>query len=214
MKGNAMFMPTANAFRPAELVALGQAGLVPTGPVRTGGIAASALVETEGGWRPLGMLARGERVETWDGGLVEVAGVDRRFLWPAASARLIEVAAGALGNCTAFSVAPDQILMVDDPIVEDVLGAAGVLIRARDLVGLRGVAEVRPAAPVELVTLTLADEELLYLNTGALVLSGIADRAGPPLGGFLPLIDGGRAEAMRDLLGQGARCSDEVGRAA
>lgn len=193
-----MYMPRANSFRQFESAAAGAFRKVVSSAVPSAGMLAATLVETADGWRAAGTLARGDRVQTWDGGLAEITRVTRSRLWPGAT-DLVRVPGGALGNCADLWLAAGQRVMVASRIAEEVLDAAGALVAARDLVGFRGTEICRPGHPTALVGLGFAGQELVFANSGALVL-GVADGGKDDLDSLLPSLEGARARAMLDLI--------------
>ena len=199
-----MFMTASTSFTPAERIALeragvdlGQAGMAPDRALT--GLSSGSLIETPQGWRPVGLIAAGMRVATWDGGFAEVAGVARRSVWPGVGTAMIEVPGGAIGNCEALKLAPDQQVMLDTDVAEAVLGDRAVLVAARHLVGYRGIACRRLAEPVTVVSLAFAEEEAVFVSTGALIGFGkAADGAAGE--GFFSRLTGGQARALIELL--------------
>jgi len=209
-----MFMPNAKSFRPFEAIALNALGLslVPEGQGQ--GMLAASLVETPQGWRPVGSLTRGQRVETWDGDLATVLRVERQQLWPTEDGAMIHLPAAALGGCSDLWLLPEQLVMLRAPVIRDVLDAEGALVRATDLVGFRGTRRQALIRPVEMVSLHFADDELVYVNSAALVFCKAAGAGAPTLTDSLPTLQGARAEAMLALIEDGARFSDQVRHAA
>lgn len=137
------------------------------------GLVAGTLVETETGWRDAATLRVGDRLQSWDGGLVRIAALDRRPL-PAGTAAL-RLAGGMLGTCSDLVLLPGQHLLVetlDDPALPDALA---VLVPASALAGRPGVtAMTLPAA--EAVLPLFAEEEVIWAQTGALIpCPGLAD---------------------------------------
>ncbi len=217
-----MFMQNATTFRAAGTIALSLhdlnlAGLDLGPEAPAAGILAGSLVETAAGWRPVETLARGVRVATWDGGFRPLAGVERHHLWPAAGTEVIHVPGGALDNCTEFDVLPGQHVFIASAIAEEVLGAAGALVPAAALAGHAGISRRALAHPAEVITLRFAGEEVVYVNSGALVHCAAAvpgARPSTPRPGFFPVLDEDRARAMLALVADGARTTAGIGRAA
>lgn len=138
----------------------------PAAPALAVGLSAATLVETASGWRAAGDLARGDRVQTFDGGLRALAGIDRR--WLAAGAPLVRVPGGAFDACDEVLLPCDQHLLIDtegDALLPD---AAFVLVPALALAGFRGAAVLRAPAPAEIVTPFLAEAEAVWAQTGLL----------------------------------------------
>lgn len=209
-----MFMPNAKSFRPFEAIALSANGLslIPQGQAQ--GMLATSLVETPEGWRPVGTLMRGALVETWDGDLAEVLRVDRHHYWPSEAGAMIHVPAAAMQGCSDLWLMPEQMIMLRSPLIRDVLGAEGTLVRAADMVGFRGTNRQALTRPAEMVSLRFAQEELAYVNSAALVLCPAMVPDAPTLDCSLPVLQGSCAKAMLELVAAGARSSDDVRHAA
>ncbi len=159
-----MFMQSATAFKPAEMVDL-EAALFPTAMMRSGMIEGTRL-EAADGWRPVESLVRGDAVYTWDGGLREIRAILREEVRPV---RVLEVPGGALGNCAEMTLMPGQHLALDLPGAEAAFGRPSVLVPAAALAGWRGVEWTNwKARKVEVVTLVFDEEELIWANSGAL----------------------------------------------
>lgn len=217
-----MFMQDATSFRAAEKIALSLHGLTSGGlnlgpDTCDGGILAGSLVETEAGWRPVERLARGIRVATWDGGFRPLVAVERRRLWPAAGVEVIHVPDGALDTCSGFDLLPGQQVFLASAVAEAVLGVAGAMVPASALAGHAGITRRPLAGPAEVITLRFAGEELVYVNSGALVrCAAEAPGARQDVGaaGFFEVLDEARARAMLALIAEGALTTAEIGRAA
>ena len=200
-----MFMHNAQAFHDAEDIALADLGLSLMSVFPAGGMLATTLVETDVGWRQAGSLKQGMRVQTWDGGLCAIVSAERHFLWPAADAELVRVPGGVLDTCADLWLMPGQEVLLASPVIEEVLDAAGALVPARALAGYRGIRLTPVDRPVEMVSLTLATDELVYANSGALIRATVPARAARGLETCLPQLDGARAAALLALIETGAR---------
>ena len=197
-----MFMQNAKAFHAAEKSAYALHGLTVTPDFGAEGMLAASLVETSDGWKPAGTLGRGARVQTWDGGLCAVTQVARRHLWPAAGAELVHVPGGVLDSCSDLWLMPGQAVLIAQRVVEEVLEAAAALVPARDLAGFRGIS-LRPLArPVELISLSFATTEVVYVNSGAMIYCPSAAHPAAP-SDYYPRLDRERAKAMLALIGDG-----------
>ena len=159
-----MFMQDATRFVAAAAI-LPAAPLA--APVRSG-LVASTPIETDGGWRAAGTLRRGDRLHTFDGGLREVVALDRNWLMPGAGAALLRLPGGILNNAADLALLPAQHLLVDTWTEAALPDAPVALIPAEALAG-RGVALRAILAPVEVVTLLFADDEVVYANGGLLL---------------------------------------------
>lgn len=208
-----MFMQSAKAFLAAEAIAA--TALRPAAPLGAvclrpdhrsgrraglGALGADTLVETVDGWRPAAELGAGMRVQTRDGGLRRLQGVAQYLRWPLAGARMLRVPGGALGNCAPLSLTPEARVLIASPAAEEVLGRPEVLIPAAALDGLRGIRSETQHAPEPMVTLSFADDEIVWLNSGLQLLCGRGQ-------GYWHSLDLDRA---RDLLALDAAAHDEV----
>lgn len=210
-----MFMQNAKDFRAAEKISLALHGLNILPEFGASGLLAGNLVETESGWRPVETLARGARVATYDGGFCRVARVERHHVWPAAATEVIHVPGGALDNCSDFSLLPGQQVLLTSQVAEAVLDRAGALIPASALVGYRGITRQGLVRPAEVLSLRFAAEELVYVNSGALIhCAAEGPEATDARSGFFEVLDEARAQAMLALMAAGAMTSDGLVRAA
>lgn len=193
-------------------------------PMATG-IVAGSLIETSQGWRPVETLRVGELVLTYDGGAQAVAALRRTGTGAAPRSQpgpgLILAPGGALDNCADLLLAPDQPVLIHSPAAEAVLGAPGALVKARRLVGFRGIRRAPPTAPRALIALAFETEEMVFVNSGALLhCPARAQGAGAPLAeggladGFFPVLDAGRTRALLDLTEAGALDTADLARAA
>lgn len=185
------------------------------------GLIAGTRVETADGWKPVEMIRTGEKVHTYDGGLQPVTriertvfGADNREAFPEG---LLMVPGGALDNCDAFYLLPDQHVLLESDVAEDVLGAPAVLVPATALEGYKGIMRVMPVDVIEVVTLLFDDEEVVYANTGVMMHCAPKKAAGAALrgttrSGFFQVLDAERARAMIELM-QAANPFDTAPRA-
>lgn len=210
-----MFMPSSDSFTAAETIILSGGILPPAAPApRAAGVAAATLVDTETGWRPAGSLRRGDRVETWDGGLRRLTFVERVWLHPALcpQARLVRIPGGVLDLCDDLLLPPQQHLLLTDDIAEAVLGDPRALVPAAALVGHFGAAWVACERPVEIVRLGFAEEEVIFANTGAMIHCAARGAFGAARhSAFFPVLAADRATDLVALIEAGARTSDEIG---
>lgn len=180
-----MFIPSNNSFTASELIVLADAGLMarPDAPARTAaalwtdpardgrlsGILAGGLVETAFGWQPVETLLRGMRVGTWDGGFAVVEQVLLHEVRLVPGQGLIHVPGGALGNCGDLTLLPAQTVLIESAVAEAVLDAAAVLVPASALAGWRGITRIAAPETVTVVSLVFAQEEVVFVNSGALL---------------------------------------------
>jgi hypothetical protein len=179
-------------------------------PTRLGtGLVAGTRVETARGWTPVERVMTGEKVQTWDGGLQPVTRIERTVfgadLGAAYPEGLLMVPGGALNNCDAFYLMPEQHVLLESAIADEVLGNPSVLVPAAALEGYRGIARVMPVDLVEVVTLFFDAEEVVYANTGALMHCAPRKAAGSALRGavrsaFFEVLPFDRARALVELM--------------
>jgi len=142
--------------------------------VPASGILSGTLVATHMGWRPVEAIAIGDRVMTFDDDLQLVTGVTRTTLWsqpsfcPPAHWPL-EVPAGAVGNRDVLYVLPDQAIVVESDLAEQMFGDPFALVPAMALVGFRGIRRAEPASQIEVITLEFEKNQVIFANHGALV---------------------------------------------
>jgi hypothetical protein len=190
-----MFMQDFTRFAPF-------AGVLPALPV-TSGLAAGTPVETRNGWRAVETLRPGDAVQTLDGGLARIAAMDRTWLLPAMQGAVLDLPGGAFGNCADLTLLPDQHLLLDlDPADAPMVGlpdALAVLMPAQAFEGYRGITRRTVRAPLEVVTLMFAEEELVWAASGLLLhCPAVRDGAGSlPQGDIFPCLG---APATRRLL--------------
>lgn len=155
---------------------------------QTDGMSAGTLVATTLGWRAVEALTVGDEVLTFDNGTQRIMAVTRMQVAACDSApefaAPVIVPAMALGNEEELVLLPEQTVMVESDVAEALYGDPFALIRARDLVGYRGIAQDSAKAPREVITLHLASDEILYVNGGAMVFTS-ADVPGTPTLDFL-----------------------------
>ena len=187
------------------------ATVFPALPVTTG-LVAGTPVETKAGWRAVETLRPGEAVQTLDGGLARIAAMDRTWALPAMLAHVLDLAGGAFGNCAALTLLPDQHLLLDlDPsdLTGNLPDALAALIPAQALDNHRGVTRRMVRAPLQVVTLMFAAEELVWAASGVLLhCPAVRHGAGAlPQGDIFPTL---AAAAARRLLAARAAHDDAL----
>jgi hypothetical protein len=139
---------------------------------------AGTLVESRQGWCPVESLKVGESVQTLDGGLARILGLDRRQLLPAPETALIHVPGGIHDACADLLLVPGQHVLIDT-LDDAEIGAPFAMVPAMALTTDRLVRRMFPHRPVEIVTPLFADEEVVYANSGVLLhCPGLMDGAG------------------------------------
>lgn len=185
------------------------------------GLVAGTRVETARGWKPVEQVMTGERVQTWDGGLQPVTKVERTLygadLAEAYPDGLLMVPGGALNTCDAVYLLPEQHILLESVVAEEVLGRPAVLVPAAALEGYRGIMRVMPVDLVEVVTLSFDEEEIVYANTGALLHCAPRRAGKTPQGretsAFFEVLTFDQARALVALM-EGGLCVEGLARAA
>ncbi|GGH32633.1 Hint domain-containing protein [Cribrihabitans marinus] len=136
-----------------------------------GGFFNGMRVATQGGWRAVGELSAGDRLLTFDHGMQTVVDIQRDTLHlpsppldPADSPVLVPP--GALFNPQRLWLMPEQGLLVESDTAEDALGDPFVVLPARLLAGLQGIAPARPADVVQITTIAFRQDEVIYCDGG------------------------------------------------
>jgi hypothetical protein len=190
-----MFMQDITKLTTAFSLVTPRVGAVIPAPV-LGGIVAGTLVEGEAGWCAAETLRVGDRLQTLDGGLARIIGLDRRVLAAQAETALIHVPGGIFDACSDLWLVPGQHVLVDT--VEDADHCAPhVLLPALALTS----AQVRHSFPevgVEVITPMFADEEIVFANSGVMLhCPSVMDGAGRyPEDSFFPRLDVATARAF------------------
>ncbi|NBZ88418.1 Hint domain-containing protein [Stagnihabitans tardus] len=156
------------------------------------GLVAGTRVETDCGWRDVTALSRGDRVQTLDGGLARILGLDRRE----AEIETLLLPGGYMDACSDLCLLPRQPILVstlDDP---EIGAAPFVLIPAEALGSLPFLSRVKQKA--EVITPLFADEEVVFANSGVLLrCPGVIEGAGPmSMDSFFPTLDLEEARAF------------------
>ena len=210
-----MYLQNETSFTQSERNLVSAISLVGLTAPRQTGFVTGTLVETSLGWRAVETVMTGDAVQTY-GGLRAVLRVRRGLVEPGNALTypegLLLVPGGALNNCSAFYLLPDQHLLLETIYAEEVFGDAATLVPAAALEGFRGITAVRPRGLIEVYTLVLAEEDVVFANTGVLFhCPSITDPQGalPASDNFLTLTFG-QARALLGLLEAGAVSSDEL----
>ena len=128
---------------------------------------ASTMVETDAGWRPAGTLKEGQRLQTLDGGLVDLISVTQHksrnsdhLVW--------HVPAGVLDTCSDLELHDGQLVAICHKACQILFGQDIVLAPINALIGYRGIMP-RMSAPQASTEIRFASEEIIYAQTGALL---------------------------------------------
>lgn len=184
-----------------SLVAPRRATPVPA-PV-LGGIVAGTLVEGETGWVAAENLRIGDRLQTLDGGLARIHGLDRRILGVQAETSLIHVPGGCFDACSDLWLVPGQHVLMDT-VQDPDHTAPYVLLPAIALTTDAAVRHSFLQTEVQVITPLFADEEVIFANSGVMLhCPSVIDGAGRyPDNSFFPRLDAATARSFltsRDL---------------
>jgi len=146
---------------------------------RLTGFAVGTRLATMNGWRAVETIAVGDTVLTFDHGPQIVRAVTHGSSHEGQTVRPelrqpVMVPAGALGNAAPMLLLPEQSVMIESDVAEEMTGDPFVLLAAKSLIGLRGITRLDQAPELETVTLHFKADELIYADGGALVLAPAA----------------------------------------
>jgi len=125
-------MRDATRFVPHLIAPQADPGLAAT----RAGLAADIWVATETGWRQAGLLRRGDRIYTFDGGLRAILALDRSWMLPGPRGHVLHLPGGTLGSTMDLTMMPDRHLLIDTWDEAGLDGAVAALIAASALGGL------------------------------------------------------------------------------
>ncbi len=129
------------------------------------GFPVGTRVRTEHGERSVETLQPGDRVVTRYGKLVEVQAVDRGKL--ASKKRPIVISKDALGGGLPrrdVMVAPDQQILLADPLLEQLFDCTTAVVTAKHLLDLDGVEEAFDITPLSFVQVKCDAPEVLFCS--------------------------------------------------
>ncbi|WP_435257684.1 Hint domain-containing protein [Thioclava sp. FR2] len=134
------------------------------------GLFAMTPVATPEGWVPAGELGPGDAVLTFDNGVQTVSTVySAPFqdapaeLWP------LRVPAWALDNRDEIVLLPQQKILLESDLAEQMYGDPFALIPAEALEFWRGIARFKPSVGQEIVQLCFEAPQVLYASRGVLL---------------------------------------------
>lgn len=159
-----MFMQGATRLVPHPIDPQADPGLATT----QAGLAAGTWVKTEAGWRQAGLLRRGDRLYTFDGGLRAILALDRSWILPGPQGQVLHLPGGTLGSTTDLTLMPDQHLLIDTWDEAGLDGAVAALIPASALGGQAGIGWRPAPAPRDVVTPVFSEDEVINASGGVL----------------------------------------------
>lgn len=138
------------------------------------GLMVGTKVASNLGWRRVETLQPGDHVLTFDHGMQTVAHVRRNVLFVDATslpAHLmpITVPAGILGNRNAMHLLPEQGVLVESDAALDAYGDPFAIVPAAALTGFRGIHRTQTPAQIEIITISFAQPQVIYVEGGALL---------------------------------------------
>ncbi|MGB1389004.1 MAG: Hint domain-containing protein [Paracoccaceae bacterium] len=138
------------------------------------GLLAGTHVVSNLGWRKVEALSIGDKVLTFDNAMQTVTGIQRETLWIAEASQShpetlpVHVPSGALNNRRDLWLMSGQGLMIESDSAMDALGDPFAVIAAQVLTGYRGITRAAPAGKLEIVILSFARDEVIYVEGGLL----------------------------------------------
>lgn len=194
-----MLLNIRNAKSGKETLKQNGNGSVRQNPAGDSGLITGTLVETSTGWKCVELVRAGDMVQTYDGGLRQVKQVQHSYYGVAHGGfeidQLVHIPGGALGNCQAMVMMPDQHLMLQSQLLDDFCGVPNALLPAAAFVGYQGIGTVSPQNVIETVSMQFEEEELVYANSGMLAHCPVS--AGSD---FFTVLDVIRAKALLKLM--------------
>ena len=151
------------------------------------GIVAGTLVATAMGWRAVETLALDDEVMTFDGGMQRITGLSRARLWTGEAEACpgsmwpIRVPAGLLGNRRPLVLMPEETVVIESDTAELHYDDPFALIPALALIGLPGVERMPPEAGAEVVSISFAEDQVIFVEGSALIFCPTG-AAGEPIG--------------------------------
>lgn len=132
------------------------------------GIFSRMRVFTEAGWRAVGDLTVGDQVLTFDDGWQPLCEIQRDLCAsePGGQSLVIQLPEGALGNDAPIALMPDQGLLWEGEGVRDAQGDPFAILRARALVGLRGVHLASVPGGADTRQLVFPRDAVIYAEAG------------------------------------------------
>lgn len=134
------------------------------------GIFATTLIATPDGWCQAGSLRPGAHLLTFDGGAQRITGWQivpfsqtPTSFWP------LLIPSWAMDNRDEIILLPEQKVLIEADIAEDLYGDPFALIPARALEGWRGIQRCRPPEAAAAVQLRFSQHQVIYASRGLLL---------------------------------------------
>lgn len=160
------------------------------------GFPVGTRVRTEHGERSVETLQSGDRIITRHGKLVTVKSIEVGNV-PTKDGPIM-ISKGALGGGLPrrdIMMAPDQSVLLADPLLEQMFDCTTAMVKIRDLIGLKGVEVVSNITPLAYVQVECDEPEVLFC-------SGLACVSHTSLGKFdkAPKLNRTQTQAYLDQL--------------
>lgn len=121
------------------------------------------VIATPAGDVPVTDLRAGDLIETLDRGPQAIAWISHVTTVGVGLGAPVTIEAGVLGNDLPLIVSQSQRLLIDDGAADLLFGAQEVLIEARDLISLPGVA-ITPTPSLTYTYILMGDHEVVFAN--------------------------------------------------
>ena len=162
------------------------------------GLLEGTLLESRAGWVPIESLRPGDELYTYDGGLRRISALHRRRFEirrsENAPAFLVQIPGGLLGCTCTTLLMPEQRLLIESPFLEEEHDFAAALVRAADLIGIRGIRMDIRARARHILMPEFEEEEIFWASSGLLCH---APTGHEPFGsGFFPELHRHEARAL------------------
>lgn len=141
----------------------------------TRGLLSGTHVATSLGWRLVETLREGDRLVTFDNGLMPLREVSMHPLWngPSRCPRRrwpLHLAQGALGNRGVLHVMPQQEIMLECDEAEALFGDPYTVVSAEAFANLAGTERVAPTPDTLVVTLQFDEDQVIFAKEGVMFL--------------------------------------------
>ena len=124
---------------------------------------AGSLIKTVRGETPVEELTKGDRVITLDSGIAPVRWIGTKTIWVSEKTAPIRFEKGTIGNDRPLLVSPNHRMLLRCPEADLLFGESEVLVPAKHLTNMRGVARVWPKQ-VTYVHVLFDNHEIIYAN--------------------------------------------------